>query len=141
MNKSPRSRARELVLQGLYALEVGGGESEDIASRVMVDEELDLTSLNFARALFQETLKSRVWTDQTISSLAHNWRLERIAVIDQIVLRMAMTELRVMPDVPAKVVLNEAIELVKQYSTAESSSFINGILDSFLKAEIGPKQG
>jgi len=69
--------------------------------------------------------------------LALNWRLERIAVIDQIVLRMAMTELRTMPDVPAKVVLNEAIELVKQYSTAESSAFVNGILDSFLKNETG----
>jgi transcription antitermination protein NusB len=141
MNKSPRSRARELVLQGLYALEIGGGEPEDIAVRVVADEDLDLTSVNFARHLFHEVLKSREWTDTTISSLAHNWRLERIAVIDQIVLRMAMTELRVMPDVPAKVVLNEAIELVKQYSTAESSSFVNGILDSFLKSETGPKEG
>jgi N utilization substance protein B len=137
MNKSPRSRARELVLQGLYALEIGGGESEEIATRVVVDEDLDLTSINFARHLFHEVLKSREWTDQTISSLALNWRLERIAVIDQIVLRMAMTELRTMPDVPAKVVLNEAIELVKQYSTAESSAFVNGILDSFLKNETG----
>jgi transcription antitermination protein NusB len=137
MNKSPRSRARELVLQGLYALEIGGGEPEEIATRIVVDEELDLTSINFARHLFQEVLKSREWTDQTISSLALNWRLERIAVIDQIVLRMAMTELRTMPDVPAKVVLNEAIELVKQYSTAESSAFVNGILDSFLKNETG----
>jgi transcription antitermination protein NusB len=137
MNKSPRSRARELVLQGLYALEIGGGEPDEIATRVVVDEDLDLTSINFARHLFHEVLKGREWTDQTISSLALNWRLDRIAVIDQIVLRMAMTELRVMPDVPAKVVLNEAIELVKQYSTAESSAFVNGILDSFLKNETG----
>ena len=139
MNRSPRSRARELVLQGLYALEVGGGEPDDIAARVVVDEELDLTSINFARHLFHEVLRSREWTDRAISELAHNWRLERIAVIDQIVLRMAMTELRTMPDVPVKVVLNEAIELVKQYSTAESSGFVNGILDAFLKIETGPK--
>ena len=139
MDRSPRSRARELVLQGLYALEIGGGEPEDIANRVVVDDELDLSSINFARSLFNEVLRSREWTDQTITNLAHNWRLERIAVIDQIVLRMAMTELRVMPDVPVKVVLNEAIELVKQYSTAESSSFVNGILDAFLKNETGSK--
>ena len=55
-------------------------------------------------------------------------------------MRMAMTELKVMPDVPVKVVLNEAIELVKLYSTADSASFVNGILDSFVKNPAEPEQ-
>ncbi|MEW5795768.1 MAG: transcription antitermination factor NusB [Candidatus Zixiibacteriota bacterium] len=133
MSRSPRSHARELVLQGLYALEVGGGSPDDIAVKVISEDGLDENSLVFARHLFDAVRQNRDWADRTISALARNWRLERIAVIDQIVLRMAMTELKVMPDVPVKVVLNEAIELVKLYSTADSSAFINGILDSFIK--------
>jgi len=133
MARSPRSHARELVLQGLYALEMGGVSAEDVAASIIADDGLDEPSLEFARHLFYQVQEHRDWADRTISSLAHNWRLERIAVVDQIVLRMAMTELQVLPDVPVKVVLNEAIELVKLYSTAESSAFINGILDSFVK--------
>jgi len=65
--------------------------------------------------------------------LADNWKLERIALVDRLILRMAMTELREMADVPVKVVLNEAIELAKRYSTASSSAFVNGLLDAFIK--------
>jgi len=133
MISSPRSRARELVLQGLYALEIGGGSPDAIVDDILADDGLDDKSLAFARHLFEQVQQHRDWADRTITGLAHNWRLERIAVIDQIVLRMAMTELKVMPDVPMKVVLNEAIELAKLYSTADSSAFINGILDSFIK--------
>lgn len=140
MARSPRSYARELALKGLYALEVSGASPDDIMASVMVDEDLDAPSLKFARHLFEQTRLHRDWANESISRLAHNWRLERIATIDQIVLRMAMTELKVMPDVPVKVVLNEAIELVKRYSTADSPSFVNGILDSFIKNPVAPKQ-
>ena len=140
MTRSPRSHARELVLKGLYALEVSGASPDEILSSVIVDDDLDAQSLEFARHLFEQTHLNRAWANEIISRLAHNWRLERIATIDQIVLRMAMTELKVMPDVPVKVVLNEAIELVKRYSTADSPSFVNGILDSFVKNPAAPKQ-
>jgi len=140
MVRSPRSHARELVLKGLYALEVGGASPDDVTASVIADDGLDAQSLEFARRLFDQVRLHRDWTDRTITRLAHNWRLERIAVIDQIVLRMAMTELKVMPDVPVKVVLNEAIELVKLYSTADSASFVNGILDSFVKNPTEPEK-
>lgn len=133
MTRSPRSCARDLVLQGLYALEVGGGNPDDVWTSIVPDDGLDVRSIQFARCMYDRVREHREWADQAISRLAHNWRLERIAVIDQIVLRMAMTELKVMADVPFKVVLNEAIELVKRYSTADSASFVNGILDSFVK--------
>jgi len=138
--RSPRSHARELVLKGLYALEVGGASPDDVTTSVIADDGLDAQSLEFARHLFDQVRLHRDWANRTITRLAHNWRLERIAIVDQIVLRMAMTELKVMPDVPIKVVLNEAIELVKLYSTAESSSFVNGILDSFVKNPAEPEQ-
>ena len=133
MALSSRSRARELVLQGLYAAEMGENSAEDGFPEVVKDEELDQKALEFAQILFKQVRQHHRWADEAISELAHNWRLERIAVIDQIILRMAMTELKVMPDVPTRVVLNEAIELAKRYSTADSPSFVNGILDSFVK--------
>ena len=133
MAVSPRRRARELTLQGLYAEETGQVPPEEIVDKVIVDESLSHGNLQFARTLFAEVRRNREWTNQTISRLATNWDLKRIALIDQIILRMAMTELKDMVDVPVKVVLNEAIELAKTFSTAESSSFINGILDSFIK--------
>ncbi len=133
MAASGRSRARELVLRSLYALEMGESTPADVLKDVMEGEEHDEQNLKFAGFLIEKVQVHREWTDKSISELAHNWRLERIAVIDRIILRMAMTELKEMPDTPVKVVLNEAIELAKLYSTGESSAFINGILDTFVK--------
>ena len=136
MDTSKRSQARDLVLQALYAAEIGEADGPDVFVKIVEGAGPDDATLEFARHLFDQVREERAWADQTISKLAHNWKLERIAVIDQIVLRMGMTELKVMPDTPVKVVLNEAIELAKKYSTAESSRFVNGILDSFVKNHV-----
>jgi N utilization substance protein B len=133
MKKTGRSKARELVLQGLYAIETGETSPEKILEDVIKSDDLDAKAVEFATRLFEQVRNQKEWANKSISDLAHNWRLERIAVIDQIILRMAMTELNGMPDTPVKVVLNEAIELAKLYSTGESSGFINGILDTFVK--------
>ncbi len=133
MAGSTRSRARELVLQGLYAVEIGESTPEDVLADIIDDSDLDGRTREFAHALFEQVREGRQWSDRAITELAHNWKLERIAVVDRIIMSMAMTELKVMPDVPVKVVLNEAIELAKLFSTAESSAFINGILDAFVK--------
>ena len=133
MALTSRTEARRVVLQALYAAETGDGSDRDYLEGLLDDGKPDERSLQFARALYDLTRRERSWADESISGLAHNWKLERIALIDQIILRMAMAEIREMPDTPVKVVLNEAIELAKRFSTAESSSFINGILDSFIK--------
>lgn len=136
MGTARRSKARDLVLQALYAAEIGEGDGSDAFVEIVEGAKLDSSSLEFARPLFDKITEEREWADKMITELAHNWKLERIAIIDQIVLRMAMTEMKVMPDTPVKVVLNEAIELAKRYSTAESSRFVNGILDSFVKNHV-----
>jgi N utilization substance protein B len=133
MSTSHRTRARELVLQALYALETGNGTSSQVAEDILQQSDLDASTLEFALGLFEKTRQNGEEADSVIADLAANWKLERIAVVDRIILRMAMTELKEMVDVPVKVVLNEAIELAKLYSTANSSAFINGILDSFVK--------
>jgi N utilization substance protein B len=77
--------------------------------------------------------KQKDWADGIIAKLAENWDVERIAVIDRIILQMALVEMKSMPDIPIKVAINEAIELGKKFSTRQSSAFINGILDRYVK--------
>ena len=132
-SSSPRHQARELVLKGLYAVQAEASEHEDIIGEIVSDAGLGSKSQVFAHALFSKVCELRSWADESITALAKNWHIDRIARIDLDILRMAMVEIREFPDVPIKVVINEAIELSKEYSTAESSKFINGVLDSFVK--------
>ncbi len=131
--QSPRHHARELVLQSLYAIEHGEIEPDIAFNQIVADQKLSAKNREFARLLYQLVRQHAKWADTQISSLAENWSLERIADIDRTILQMAMVEIEHMPDIPVKVVLNEAIELAKEYSTTESSRFVNGILDRFVK--------
>ena len=121
------------MLKGLYALEIGQLAADDVLKSIVLDKALSSSAAAFAELLFAHVQKHHATADEYITRLATNWKLERIAVIDRIILRMAIVELRESIDVPVKVVLNEAIELAKLYSTSESSGFINGILDSYVK--------
>jgi transcription antitermination protein NusB len=138
MSESPRRRARELVLQALYASEVTEAGSDELFPDILGEEELSPKNLRFASDFFALVRSHQEWADSQITILAHNWKIERIAEIDRIIMRMALTELHEMPDTPVKVALNEAIELAKKFSTAESSSFINGILDGWVKGQETP---
>lgn len=125
-----RTRARELTLQFLYQVDARGDEilgdlDEYLAERSPEDEEVR----RFARDLVKGTLEMRPDIDGILSDAAKNWQLSRMAIIDRNILRMATYEMLHLPDIPAKVSINEAIELGKRYSTQQSGSFINGILD------------
>ncbi len=133
LSDSPRRRARELVLHGLYACELSENDPRDVLKQIVGDSALSEKNQTYAKALFTKCREISEWADQQITQLATNWKIERFAELDRIILRMAITELREMPDIPMRVVINEAIELAKKYSTAESSGFINGILDSYVK--------
>lgn len=129
-----RRMAREQVLKALYAVEVGKSEIHDV-SRLQIEHPLrnDPKLAEFARMLFLRTLDTRTQTDEIIGRHIRNWELGRLATIDRLVLRMALTELLEFPDVPVRVSLNEAIDIGNLYSTANSGRFINGILDAALK--------
>ncbi len=126
---STRRRAREHVLKALYAFELGEQTEEEIIESILKKGSLDENSLSFARKLFDLTIAHLDEIDEKIGFLATNWKLERIAIVDKNILRMAITEVDYLPDIPIKVAINEAIELAKKYSTIESASFVNGILD------------
>ena len=133
MNDSPRRRARELVLLALYAQEHGEKSADEAFVSTVAEEKMNKKNLEFSRALFDYVLNNIEWADQQIVNLADNWKIERIAAIDRTILRMALVEIEHIPQTPIKVVLNEAIELAKKFSTMESSRFVNGILDNFVK--------
>ena len=130
---SPRRKARELVLKALYAEAVGEWDYQEIETDIIADDELSARALKFARSLYAAVRENREWADEVISSLAQNWKLERIATVDRAIMQIALTELRDTPDVPVKVVINEALELAKTFSTSDSAGFINGILDRYVK--------
>jgi len=130
---SLRHRARELVLQALYASEQGDAAPNEDFSNIVDAEPLPDRALQFARQLYDLTQTHRRWADERISQLAENWEINRMAAVDLAILRMAIVELQYVVDVPVKVVLNEAIELAKTFSTDDSSAFVNGILDNFVK--------
>ena len=92
---------------------------------------------SFANQLFEGAAGDVVVLDEIIGKHAENWKFERLAAIDRAILRLAIYELRA-TDTPPKVVLNEAVELAKKFSSEDSGAFVNGILDAFRRTMAAP---
>jgi transcription antitermination protein NusB len=143
---SPRRRARAVALQVLYAMdsvesvdpgvalathlrEFGAGEDEGEADR----REEHAFDENLTATLVRGVCAHRVELDEILARLSQNWRVERLARVDRNVLRLAIFELaHCQADVPARVVINEAVELAKRFGSEEAPAFVNGLLDSAL---------
>jgi N utilization substance protein B len=127
-----RRRSREEALKLLYQLDVVPPHDLEEALHLYWKER-EITEPEevrpYADAIVRGVLENTADIDDLISSHTHNWRLERIAAVDRNLLRMAIYEFLHQADVPRAVVINEAIEIAKRYSTEESSQFINGVLD------------
>jgi len=122
-------------MQALYAFELGGGSQEEVDLRVLLaSPNGKQADLDFARELFTKTIQHAAEADKIISQHAENWEFSRIALLDRLLLRMAICEILAFEEIPPKVSINEAIEIAKKYSTAKSGQFINGILDAGLLA-------
>jgi transcription antitermination protein NusB len=124
-----RTRGREIALQVLYQLEQNPGQGPDEVSQFIRRRLREPKLCAFASALVDGVLEHQPRIDALISEVAENWRLDRMAAIDRNILRLGAFELLYCDDVPTKVAINEALELAKRYSTAQSSRFVNGILD------------
>ena len=130
-DSSGRRRAREAVLQSLYALAVGGGEPRHVARTVLRSGLPNQPgSRTFGKDLFARAAAAADEYDDLIARASRNWSLQRIPLIDLTLLRMTICEFLHFPEIPPKVSINEAIEIAKRYSTSESGSFINGVLDT-----------
>jgi N utilization substance protein B len=132
-----RSRGREVALQVLYQIEqnceVPPEEVRAFIQRRLLD---DRKLCEFTEVLISGVKEHQAQIDSIISSVAENWRLDRMAAIDRNILRLGAFEMLFCPEVPAKVAINEALELAKRYSTAQSSRFVNGILDRVLQWQV-----
>jgi N utilization substance protein B len=134
-----RRKGRELALALLYQLDVQGEVSPEphwpeFWSRHPVSADVR----DFASALVRGTKQHQTEIDELIAQYAEHWDLERMAVVDRNILREGVFELLWLRDVPPKVVINEAVEIAKKFSTQESGRFINGILDRIHKELYAP---
>lgn len=130
-------RARAAALQMLYQWEVGRVSAHDaiVTYWPARDPEDDLPEplRELANDLVRHTIERVSEIDAILARHAQNWRVERMAVLDRLVLRLAVSEMIARPDTPAGVVINEAIELARAYSGDEAVGFVNGILDAVRK--------
>lgn len=123
-----RRDARELVLKILYATEVTDGDMKVIAKEFIPDVSEKYSG--FAMDLCNKIEDGAEQLDELIVEHSEKWDFNRIAMMDRIILRMAIAEIIFFEDIPPKVTINEAIEIAKVYSTKNSSRFVNGILDA-----------
>lgn len=127
-----RRAGRAYALQLLYARD--GDPSTDVAGAAVswadaFELEIDPQAQLFARELVAAASEHGAQVDGLIASSSKNWRIDRMSRVDRNILRLGACELLAFPDVPVKVVINEAVELAKRFGTAESSAFVNGVLD------------
>ncbi len=126
---SRRRKAREIALQTLYAQEVSGTEwkaafDDNVERRKPSDEVVE-----YAERLVTNVMNERANLDSLIRERLENWTLERVSVVDRTILRIALSELLHCPEVPANVIMNEAIEIAQKFSSADAGRFVNGVLD------------
>lgn len=134
-----RRKSRELTLQMLFQLDMGRQDGEQVRSTFWAErEDLEDKVRGFADDLFRIACERRDEIDQLIERNAEHWRMERMAAVDRNLLRTSVAEFLGFPKTPKPVVINEALEIARRYSTPESIHFINGVLDSVAR-ELGAK--
>ena len=129
-----RRKARELALQMLFEHDVAGTAPTDMFQRSDDLRNAPEGLRDFTQRLVSGTLEHLDVLDEIISRQADHWRLMRMPIVDRNILRMALFELLHEPETPRPVVIDEALEIAKRFSTPRSSQFINGILDGVLKS-------
>ena len=135
---NPRRKSREFALQMLFQWEMGKQEPARIEDGFWKIANAQKSTREFANQLFESAAARTEEIDPIIASHSQNWRIERISAIDRAILRLAVAELRT-TSTPAKVVINEAVELAKKFSSEDASAFVNGILDAAAKS-LGEKK-
>ncbi|UCH85848.1 MAG: transcription antitermination factor NusB [Candidatus Latescibacterota bacterium] len=133
MTLGKRRKAREIVLQALYESEFSDQPWEAILDSQTSRRESTPETVEYARLLLSKTVETAADLDEKIRSVVENWEMERISLIDKNILRFALCEILYFPDVPSKVIVNEAIEIAHKYSSHEAGKFVNGILDRLLR--------
>ena len=135
-----RRKSRELALQMLYQYDVTGAPPERIFESFEDLRKVARETRDYAEDLVRGTVAQRDDIDRMITEQAENWRLERMPMVDRNILRLAVHEMLHVSDTPPAVVIDEALEIAKRFSTPKSPQFVNGILDGILKRQGAPKR-
>jgi N utilization substance protein B len=130
---SLRTKSREFAMQMLFQWDMSQQEFTKLETRFWKSAKAADKTRAFANQLFEGAAKNVAGLDEIIGKHCENWRFERLAAIDRAILRLAIHEMKA-AETPAKVVLNEAVDLAKKYSSEESGGFVNGVLDSIHKS-------
>ncbi|MCC6445508.1 MAG: transcription antitermination factor NusB [Armatimonadetes bacterium] len=138
-----RRSARELALRILFQVDVGKLPLEEVLEVTFEEEEtrVEPSAREFALILVRGTLQNQKEIDALLSRYATGWDLDRLANVDRTLLRIAAYEILHLPHIPPPVVIDEAVEIAKKYSTADSGRFINGVLGTLLREHGPDKKG
>jgi transcription antitermination factor NusB len=128
-----RTRARELTMQVLYQLDVQGPDVLEYLGRFFRESDTDDFVQNLASDWSKGTWENLQQCDELIADSTIKWQFTRLSPVDKSILRLSVYQLKFCTDIPPKVVINEAIELAKKYSTDKSPGFVNGVLDAVLR--------
>ncbi len=141
INPKDKRLARIIAIQAIYASEIYPENSDDIFDIILnsgeEEEWLPLEStptkdaINYGKKLHKIVMSNKDELDDLIKKRSKNWSINRITLLDKLILRMSLAEMIYVNDVPPKVSITEGVEIAKYFSTDESGSFVNGILDSF----------
>ena len=134
-NKQQRKKAREAVLQALYAIHLSQEDEEKVLRDINERYNFDLATKEFIDELFRNTINERKVLDAKIEGALENWDIERINVIDRLIMQMAICEMLSLKkyEIPYQVTISSAIENAKKFSSEDSTAFVNGILDTIHK--------
>ncbi len=124
-----RHLGRELALQALYQIDFNGAESRDDLARLFASFPADQRARSFALELIEGVRRERGTLDKHIAESLENWSINRLSRVDHNILRLALFELLHRPEIPARVTIDEAIELAKRFGDRDSARFVNGVLD------------
>jgi transcription antitermination protein NusB len=134
---SRRSKAREVVLQMLFQVDLNPDVSTSTVRAQMQERLEDQEAVDFAWGLYAGVVEFRSMLDEKIQTIAPHWKLSRMAATDRNVLRLGAFEL-IQTDCPLKVVINEALELARKFGSDQSAQFVNGVLDKLVPVEKRP---
>jgi N utilization substance protein B len=130
-----RRKARELLVQSLYAATVGRQDLADATADQVERRQPSPESLDYVRQLGAILAEQAGELDRRIDAVLVHWRPERVGIVERCILRLALAELLFVPEIPPSAVIHEAVDLARTFSTEDAGRFVNGILDRLLEEE------
>ncbi len=126
---SRRRKAREIALQTLYAVELSPVDWKKALRENAARRQSSGEALRYSEAIVEKAVTEKEKIDGIIENRLENWKMERVSLIDRLILRIALVELIYFESTPKEVIINEAVEIAHRFSSRKAGGFINGILD------------